>query len=174
MIIAFSVWSFLWILLGILVLWLLIDRLFIHRHGRLISRSMNWVAGAIILLPISLLTVTLISSWHHASLYDRASVGAIWDNSREPDASTKYGDYQILFFFGGVFDKEEYDVPVEITSLEDLPRTYCAIEMMIDPDGNIVAKTHCGEELHIHTMKGTYKGACLRHLEDSLFQEVEK
>lgn len=58
---------------------------------------------------------------------------------------------------------------MEVSSLKDLPSTYCAIEVMLAPDGRIVAKTHCGEELSIHTIKSSYKGACLRELDDSLF-----
>lgn len=109
--IVISIWFYLCILIPILILWLLIDRLFVHRHDVFLDRVLKWLLCIVILAPVLLLTVTLISSWRHASLYDRVTVGEFWDHSKQPDASSKYGDYTILYFFGKAFGGGTHEVP---------------------------------------------------------------
>ena len=79
-----------------------------------------------------------------------------------PPPRTRWSDTR------GKIDRTRYTDGAPITALDEMPDPYDHVVVAFDPDDRLIAYTHIGEELHVHTKaRGRVDGASLLHLRPS-------
>ena len=158
------------------------------------------LVGCAVISVLGFILLYCSPAWTFMRSYESLAIGqsraeVVEVFGKDPDYACTFGDYEILYYFrstllsrecvfsdteGKVMVKEvggeavpltPEDMPKTVESWKAIPYVYAAGQLLIAPDGRLVAYTHIDEEEHVHTTVGDIRGGRLTDLDESFFQE---
>jgi hypothetical protein len=143
--------------------------------GRLNIHHNKFTAG-IIIVGFGICLYMYVSGHRQIWLYEVVSVGMTEEDlmraaDRCPDYRVNYKASHILYYY----DKRKRTgraLPfgtATVSTKQEIPDIYGAIQIVLDDDGHVKAVTWNGESYSIHTATGEVKGANVKLLDESAF-----
>jgi hypothetical protein len=94
---------------------------------------------------------------------------------RAPDYVCQFNGGKILYYSRGHFTDKKPNpqlLPASVQASNQIPCIYGSGQFLFNSKSVLSAYSVCGEEVNIHTLKGSFPGSDIKRLDDSLLNDL--